>query len=114
MVLVQAMTMDFLKFLFINEDFAFEFIYTPPFLYFVNAVGGGFLELLAPRGGPVYQGYCVTMAHLSWTIHLWFGCRYCRDRTSREANLLADKEEGAETFARVHDREQPGTQPSLA
>lgn len=43
----------------------------------VNAVGDGFLELLAPRRDPVYQDYCVTMACLSWTLHLWFSCGYC-------------------------------------
>lgn len=60
-------------------------------LTLVFAVGGRIHQLLAHRRGSFHQVHNIAMACLLGTLHLRLGCCHCRDRSSREAHLLANQ-----------------------
>ena len=58
----------------------------------LNAVDDGFSELLALEGGESNKRKSAAMACIPWAIQLRIGSDSSRNRASREADIVANKE----------------------
>lgn len=56
-----------------------------------HAVGDGFPELLAQRRVEKSKDKGVTMAHICWALHVWFGSGHSRNWAFREADISTNK-----------------------
>ena len=72
------------------------------FCSFQCAVADGFHELLASRRNAGSEDNSVTMAHLSWSLHIWVSRGNSRNRTAGKDYILANKERRVETQSRIH------------
>ena len=63
------------------------FFFSLPF----GVVVDGLLELLAQRRGSFNKGSDLAMAHLPWSLHIWFSGGDGRNRAAREVDILANE-----------------------